>query len=337
MRLRLLLSLRLILCALFATGIVFSARGQNADAPPANRPIDEEVSKEGVRARWTVPNSVVQVGDAIPFRLTVYAPEGITPDIPEIGSTSGVFDIRGLERQSRASGSNREWTLSFTASTFDSGSQQLPPFKLSWKDASGNIRDLDVGGCTLDVVSIAGDAEPSAFKDIRGALPMDLGGLQPWVYAVAATALTIILILLVLWLLRRHRAAALERAMTPDSWALRELAALEKDDLIGKAEYHTYWVRLSAIIRQYVERRFNIAAPEKTTQEFLAAARDHPEVGAEHRHVLTDFLRAADMVKFAALRPADDECRRGLVAARDFVSDTTSTATERPSLQEVRT
>jgi hypothetical protein len=53
--------------------------------------------------------------------------------------------------------------------------------------------------------------------------------------------------------------------------------------------------------------------------------------------VLTDFLRAADMVKFAALRPADDECRRGLVAARDFVSDTTSTATERPSLQEVRT
>jgi len=336
MRLGLSVSVRLVLCACVATGITLSARGQIADAPSANRTIDEEVSKDGVRARWTVPTSVVQVGDGIPFRLTVYAPEGITPEFPEIGSTSGVFDIRGLERQSRASGSNREWTLSFTASTFDSGSQQLPPFKLSWKDASGEIRDLDVGGCTLDVVSIAGDAEPSAFKDIRGELPMDLGGVQPWMYAVAATALTIILIVLAVWLIRRHRAAALERAMTPDAWALRELDALEKDDLIGTGEYHAYWVRLSAIIRQYVERRFNIAAPEKTTQEFLAAARDHPEVGAEHRHVLTDFLRAADMVKFAALRPADDDCRRGLGAARDFVSDTTNRAAARPALQEVR-
>jgi len=304
--------------------------------PPAARAIDEEASLDGVRARWTLPSSVVQVGDAIPFRLSVYAPEGLALEFPEIGSTSGAFDIRGLERQSRASGSNREWTLSFTASTFDAGSQQLPAFSLAWKDASGDPRTLEVGGCTLDIVSIAGDAEPAAFKDIKGPIAMDLGGVPMWLSAVAACVIGLLLVMLVAWLIRKRRAAALERAMTPDAWALRELDFLERDDLVGKSDYHTYWVRLSGIIRQYVERRFDIAAPEKTTQEFLAAAREHSEVGAEHRHVLTDFLRAADMVKFAALRPADEDCRRGLFAARDFVRDTTAAVAERPLPQEVR-
>jgi len=338
MRLGAMLALRsLLFVAVIAVLIAQHSDAQTSVAPPpAARAIDEEASADGVRARWTLPSNVVQVGDAIPFRLTVYTPEGITLEFPEIGSTSGAFDIRGLDRQSRASGSNREWTLSFTASTFDSGTQQLPPFQLSWKDAAGEARTLEVGGCTLDVVSIAGDAEPAAFKDIKGPLAMDLGGVPSWVTAVAVGALVLLLMTLVIWLIRKRRAAALERAMTPDAWALRELALLEKDDLVGRGDSHTYWVRLSGIIRQYVERRFHIAAPEKTTQEFLAAAREHPEVGAEHRHVLTDFLRAADMVKFAALRPADEDCRRGLFAARDFVRDTTASAPERPSPQEVR-
>lgn len=333
-----LIGLRPLLLFTITTAMVSAhCDAQTAVAPPpAAHAIDEEASADGVRARWTLPSSVAQVGDAIPFRLTVYAPEGIALEFPEIGSTSGAFDIRGVDRQSRASGSNREWTLSFTASTFDSGSQQLPPFTLAWKDSAGEARTLEVGGCTLDIVSIAGDAEPAAFKDIKGPLPMDLGGVPSWVTAVAVGALAVLLMTLVIWLIRKRRAAALERSMTADAWALRELDLLERDDLVGKSDYHTYWVRLSAIIRQYVERRFDIAAPEKTTQEFLAAARDHPEVGAEHRHVLTDFLRAADMVKFAALRPADEDCRRGLFAARDFVRDTTASAAERPTLQEVR-
>ncbi|NBX36831.1 MAG: hypothetical protein EBR10_06360 [Planctomycetes bacterium] len=304
--------------------------------PKTARVVDREASADGVRARWTLPTDLVQVGDAIPFRLTVYAPDGISIEFPELGSTSGVFDIRDIERQSRASGSDREWTLSLTASTFDAGVQQLPAFQLSWKNPSGEVRSLEVGDCTLNVTSIAGDAKPEAFKDIKGPLEMDLGGVPRWVVAILAVVGALVLFLLAMWLIRKRHAAALERAMTPDAWALRELAALEKADLVGKGEYHAYWVRLSAIIRQYVERRFDIAAPEKTTQEFLAAAREHPEVGAEHRHVLTDFLRAADMVKFAALQPADDECRRGLFAARDFVQDTTATAADRPSPQEVR-
>lgn len=330
--------LRQFVCAAITTTVISLPCGaQTVVAPPAAaRPIDEQASAEGVRARWTLPSSVVQVGDAIPFRLTVYAPEGVAIEFPEIGSTSGPFDIRGLERQSRASGNNREWTLSFTASTFDSGSQQLPPFQLAWTDSAGEPHTLEVGACSLEIVSLAGDAEPASFKDIKGPLDIDRGGVPPWVTAVAVGALVLLLLLPLIWLIRKRRAAALERSLSADAWALRELTLLERDDLVGKCEYHAYWVRLSGIIRQYVERRFQIAAPEKTTQEFLAAAREHPEVGAEHRHVLTDFLRAADMVKFAALRPADEECRRGLFAARDFVRDTTVAAPGPHALNEVR-
>jgi hypothetical protein len=41
--------------------------------------------------------------------------------------------------------------------------------------------------------------------------------------------------------------------------------------------------------------------------------------------MLAAFLRAADMVKFAAQRPGPGECERGLDAARGFVRESAPT------------
>ena len=65
---------------------------------------------------------------------------------------------------------------------------------------------------------------------------------------------------------------------------------------------------------RYVEGRFGIRAPEQTTKEFLQAARHHPSIREDHQRMLAAFLRAADMVKFAAQRPGPAECDRGIDA-----------------------
>ena len=48
----------------------------------------------------------------------------------------------------------------------------------------------------------------------------------------------------------------------------------------------------------------------------------HPALGADQRQLLADFLRAADMVKFALHRPPRPESEAALNTARTFVEQT---------------
>ena len=110
--------------------------------------------------------------------------------------------------------------------------------------------------------------------------------------------------------------------------ALRELDELAARQLPQKGLVLDFYVLLSDTVRRYVEGRFGIRAPEQTTKEFLQAARHHPAMRDDHQRMLAAFLRAADMVKFAAQRPGPGECDRGLDAARGFVRESAPPADE---------
>ena len=83
-----------------------------------------------------------------------------------------------------------------------------------------------------------------------------------------------------------------------------------------------WFVELSAIVRRYLEQRYDIRAPELTTEEFLLVATARPELTADHRRLLTSFLERCDRVKFAGYRPAAGESMATHEAARGFVEDT---------------
>jgi len=71
-------------------------------------------------------------------------------------------------------------------------------------------------------------------------------------------------------------------------------------------------------------------APERTTEEFLREAQQHYGLVNSHRHLLKEFLTAADMVKFALYRPAVEEGNTASQAARNFVEETTAAPTSVP-------
>jgi hypothetical protein len=122
-----------------------------------------------------------------------------------------------------------------------------------------------------------------------------------------------------------HRPVAPVIIEAPHERALRELNELAARDLPNKGLVLDFYVLLSDAVRHYVEGRFGIHAPEQTTKEFLTAARHHPQIVDDHQRLLASFLRAADMVKYAAQRPGPSECERGLDAARGFVRESAPT------------
>lgn len=79
---------------------------------------------------------------------------------------------------------------------------------------------------------------------------------------------------------------------------------------------------VSAVLRGYVEAKFGVAAPDLTTDEFLARAAEHHPALAERREVLQPFLTQCDLVKFANHRPSLDAPPALLSTAEAFVEET---------------
>ena len=74
-------------------------------------------------------------------------------------------------------------------------------------------------------------------------------------------------------------------------------------------------------MRGYLELRYEVRAPELTTEEFLLVASQHAAITADHRALLSAFLERCDRVKFAGYRPDSEESLASLEAARKFVED----------------
>ena len=123
---------------------------------------------------------------------------------------------------------------------------------------------------------------------------------------------------------RKRRAAMMSAAPPPEpnTIALRELEELLSRGLISAGDSKLFYLLLSDILRQYIERRFGLHAPERTTEEFLAELRDSVDFEPNHKSMLADFLSLSDMVKFAEVEPTEQDVDASVQACRRFIFET---------------
>jgi hypothetical protein len=102
--------------------------------------------------------------------------------------------------------------------------------------------------------------------------------------------------------------------------ALRRLVAQK---LLENGEIEAFFVHLSAIVRQYIENRFAVHAPGRTTEEFLREA-SRSKVLARHRERLGEFLGLSDQVKFARFEPESSVIQGSFDVVKQFIEETKS-------------
>jgi hypothetical protein len=175
---------------------------------------------------------------------------------------------------------------------------------------------------SIDVAPVKGEAVDAALEPARGALDPDVGGTS-WVLILGIVSGVLVIgsgsILAVRGLRAKRR---IEKQRSAYDEAVANLRALETRGAPDAATADSWFVELSAIVRTYLEKRYEIRAPELTTEEFLLVATSRKELREEHRALLTQFLERCDRVKFAGYRPDAEESLATLAAARGFVEDT---------------
>jgi hypothetical protein len=80
------------------------------------------------------------------------------------------------------------------------------------------------------------------------------------------------------------------------------------------------------VIRIYIEKRFNVVATQRTTEEFLQALlQGSNETLTRHRPLLAEFLQKCDFVKFAGASLEVSDMESLFQSARGFVVETSQT------------
>ena len=301
-------------CVLFAVSLSFSEDSHTSFTPL------ETNFLTGFTA--SVDKTEVKIGQPITYTLKAVYPLDSSPEFPEFSNKIGDFEIKSYNRKdSRLKTANfMESELKYKLSGYDIGAYIIPPAKLELILADGIKKDYLSEKIFIEVKSVLGE-NPEDIKDIKTALKIP-GFLGSYIIIVVC----LLFILCLAYLYYRNSKGLLKigkmPSVSPHEKALNALNDLKESDLVNRGLMKTFYFRLSAIMRYYIEERFGLRAPERTTEEFLAEISNSDVFNTVQRNYLKSFLKASDIVKFAKHEPQIQEASSSFDKTVDFVNET---------------
>jgi len=140
---------------------------------------------------------------------------------------------------------------------------------------------------------------PDPLAGLRGNSPPVDVPWPPWVWwmiGIGAVVVLALLAWLVVLLIKRKPAPP---PPTPRTLALRALEALRGE--VRECDPYPFSIRVSDVLRTFVNGEFGIRATMQTSPEFLASIADSPKFSGGDRLLLAAFLERCDMLKFARI------------------------------------
>ena len=105
--------------------------------------------------------------------------------------------------------------------------------------------------------------------------------------------------------------------------ALEKLDAIREQKIWQTGQVKEYHTQLTDVVREYIDRRFEVSSVEQTSDETLRAMRPLLSSQKELYEQLRKMLTLADLVKFAKWTTTPDENEQSLRSAYAFVKETT--------------
>ena len=282
------------------------------------------VPEDRLTVEYSIDRETIHVGDPVELVVTAYYPTNGILELPELGRKKDVVVLgRDWENVPREDGLAQSETR-----------YRLTSFRLGEHVVSTNLITCRIGETTYTTnfptiaLTVQSSLEADASREIADikAVHKLPGRVPTWLWVAAGTALVAFLVGLVSSRLWKNRKRIIPTAppIPPHTIALRALDALKKKGLLEKDECNPFYTELSMILRTYLEGRFNLNAPDETTEEIVEEMSASPELTGTQRNILQDFMRQADMVKFAKGRPDRTTMEAAFDTTKQFVEQTKS-------------
>ena len=318
----------LVMLALFVVGC---EGGETSAAETPAFAVGRPFERGPLTVHVRLDKDTITIAEQVRFVVVTALQEGYTLDEPQLGQQLGGWSIgdhtsapASLDDQGRHV-TTREYELH----PFLSGSYEIPPltFRVRVPAAGGDGTSPDSFTLTTERIPVE---VTSLLDDQRGALTVGPiksvvalpSSARTWLWIAAAGAVLALGALGLLYVRRRRQRPAEALRYTAHELASAKLERLVKRKLVERGEVKAFYREVSQILRQYIEDRFALHAPERTTEEFLREARRSAVFTTAQADMLGDFLAHCDQVKFAELTPTTAEAQRTFDTARTFIERT---------------
>lgn len=301
-------TLPLFLCAVLLVGC-----GGPPEQPQTDAPLQVELA---------VSTNVIHIGDPIDIDLTVTHPVDGELESPEPGNSETVT-IRSSDIQRRELDASRmRTTYQYTITSFRIGAHDIFTNDVVFSRSDGEVLRAAIPASVIEVQSVLEDAE-TPLQGIRDLFQWPRK-TPAWVLALAAVGFIALLAAVFIrrYLARPRTILQYPPGPPPHEMALQALRNLLSRGWIEEGAAEPFYVELSNIVRRYLEQRFNLHAPEQTTEEFIREAAGSQDLQRQHRELTAGFLEQSDLVKFARHKPWADDMRAAYASAERLVQET---------------
>lgn len=229
---------------------------------------------------------------------------------PEFGKRYGRFRVAAFRALPETiTDGKRTASFLLTLEPTAGGENSLPPIELEIvSDANGEspIR-LTLPSASVNISSQSAGASLDA---LAGARPERFNRFGP---LAAALVLCAAILASILYFRRKKQMESLLAVVeSPSDRAVRELDELLRSKL-HRTDIKLFYLKLTGIVRRFIEETTGLRAPEETTEEFLETLRTKGQkfFDPQMRLDMGRFLEFSDLVKFAKFQPAEQEILEG--------------------------
>jgi hypothetical protein len=160
--------------------------------------------------------------------------------------------------------------------------------------------------------------------DIEGVVAMPKQTSYMWILILSAAVIVVAAEATIFYFKRKHIKELVRIFKPAHEIAYERLRVLVGQNLIETGKIKEFYEGISDILRHYIEHRFDLRAPERTTEEFLFEIRYSTALSLSDKENLGEFLKHCDMVKFAKYNPTNEQIQKTFDLVKKFIEKTKS-------------
>ncbi len=274
------------------------------------------------------------VGDFINYEIEVVTRKNIEVISPSFPDTLSQLELIASEEPVLTEDEKSKTAIyKFIFAGYDSVQAVIPSVVVKYRIAN----DTSFKKIVIDSVVIQIHTVPVStaeeIKDVKSPITIPYN----WMWLLLWVAIAVFLIVAGYFSYKKYKQKKSEQPIEkkiiiipPHVKALAALEKLDNEQLWQKGFIKDYHSRITEIIRNYFEERFDLPAMELTTTETI----HHLESIKEKENILDityDFLSNADLVKFARFQPLESVNEEMMKQAKEIIQ---STIPQKPVITE---
>jgi len=291
--------------------------------------IDKDYQRGPLTVHVRVDKAKATIAETILLELEATVEAGFEVKMPKVDKVLENFGIVDWDNLgNKLDGNNNVLsTYRYRLEPFLSGTFSLPAFTFEFYDVNSPENkkyELTTEPIDIEVTSLLGEQRAELkIANIEGVVNMSAEPSYWWAWVLTAAG---IIVGGIFWVnRRRQQAEELVRIFKPaHEVAYERLRSLIEQDLVKKGKIKEFYECISDILRHYIEHRFNLRAPDRTTEEFLIELASANILAKSDQDRLAEFLQHCDLVKFARYNPTTEQIQRTFDLVKDFIETTKS-------------